>query len=189
MESERLRLRDLQEEDLPVRFHWNTVETEWMLWDGPWESEGKSQEELYQEAIEANERLKKRLLKVYGDNEIRRVFEIELKENKEYIGCVSSYNIDEDCNINEEGNLLAIGMAIPERKWRRQGLGFEAMKLVIGYYFDHGFHEIYTQTWSGNIPMIKLAEKLGFQEFRRKKDFRFVRGAYYDGLTFKKDKD
>lgn len=33
--------------------------------------------------------------------------------------------------------------------------------------------------------MIYIAEKIGFEEYRRKKEFRLVRGKKYDGQTFR----
>ena len=50
---------------------------------------------------------------------------------------------------------------------------------------ENGERGIYTQTWSGNVRMIGLAEKLGFEEYRRKKGLRTVAGKPYDGLTFR----
>ena len=49
--------------------------------------------------------------------------------------------------------------------------------------------DLYTQTWSGNVRMIGLAEKLGFRECRRKPGVRQVRGGTYDALTFRLDRD
>ena len=48
---------------------------------------------------------------------------------------------------------------------------------------------LYTQTWSGNLSMIALAEKVGFTEVGRIKDLREVRGEKYDALTFAMTKD
>jgi RimJ/RimL family protein N-acetyltransferase len=50
---------------------------------------------------------------------------------------------------------------------------------------EHGESEIYIQTWSGNERMIHIAQKIGFEEYRRKIGIRSVRGGTYDGLTFK----
>ena len=45
--------------------------------------------------------------------------------------------------------------------------------------------DIYTETWSGNYPMIAMAEKIGFEECNRKRNIQVVRGNSYDSLTFK----
>ena len=61
----------------------------------------------------------------------------------------------------------------------------QALCMFIKYLLDKGIDDIYTQTWSGNERMIHIAEKIGFEEYRRKKEFRLVRGKKYDGLTFR----
>lgn len=58
-------------------------------------------------------------------------------------------------------------------------------KLLIDYLRSNGVKDIYTQTWSGNLRVIGLATKIGFEECNRNLNERFVRGASYDGLTFK----
>ena len=45
--------------------------------------------------------------------------------------------------------------------------------------------ELHTQTWSGNIRMLRCAEKLGFVECNRNVGAREVDGKKYDGLTFR----
>ena len=57
------------------------------------------------------------------------------------------------------------------------------------YYFENGANELYVQTWSGNVRMIRCAEKLGFKECKRNVGTRKVNGQKYDGLTFKIEKD
>ena len=32
-------LRDMRESDIDDDIRWNTIETEWALWDAPWETE------------------------------------------------------------------------------------------------------------------------------------------------------
>ena len=106
-------------------------------------------------------------------------------ENQDYIGWCSAYCIDEDCNYTEEDKLLAVGIDIPDSKERGKGYGAQALCMFIKYLLDKGIDDIYTQTWSGNERMIHIAEKVGFEEYRRKKEFRLVRGKKYDGLTFR----
>ena len=106
-------------------------------------------------------------------------------ENQDYIGWCSAYCIDEDCNYTEEDKLLAVGIDIPDSKERGKGYGAQALCMFIKYLIDKGIDDIYTQTWSGNERMVHIAEKIGFEEYRRKKEFRLVRGKKYDGLTFR----
>lgn len=55
----------------------------------------------------------------------------------------------------------------------------------MNYYFENGMDELYTQTWSGNVRMIRCAEKLGFVECNRNIGTREVDRQKYDGLTFR----
>ena len=88
-------------------------------------------------------------------------------------------------NDFEKTDKIAIGIDIADSKYRGLGIGKEAYKQYINYYKNLGFTELYTQTWSGNIPMINLAKSLGFEEINRYKNLRTVNDKKYDALTFK----
>ena len=45
LETKNIRLRDLTETDIPKRIYWEKTETEWQLWDAPWEYGEMSEEE------------------------------------------------------------------------------------------------------------------------------------------------
>lgn len=121
-----------------------------------------------------------------SDEMPRKSFQICTPEG-EYVGWCGSYFINEDCCIDENGDRLAIGIDLPEESARGKGLATHALRLFMAYLCTLGFTELYTQTWSGNERMIKLAEKLGFTECCRKPKLRTVRGQQYDGLTFRKE--
>ena len=65
------------------------------------------------------------------------------------------------------------------------GIGTNALCAFMNYYFENGVDELYTQTWSGNVRMLRCAEKLGFVECNRNVGTREVDGQKYDGLTFR----
>ncbi|MBR5309800.1 MAG: GNAT family N-acetyltransferase [Oscillospiraceae bacterium] len=183
-------LRDMTKADIGDDIRWNTVETDWAHWDAPWESEP----DLL--TFDPEEYRKKELLKL-GEpkDEIRWGFEIDTAEGK-HIGAVNSYMINEEYDwtpINKarpgEKLFRTVGIDICESSFCGKGLGTEALAAFIKYYLDNGEEEIYTQTWSGNIRMIKCAEKLGFEVCRRKEGIREVRGEIYGGLTFRLDKE
>ena len=162
-------LRPMCENDLVDEERWSTVEVEWQEWDAPWEEDEPFDME------EEREMLLKKLAnppRVYGTLEID-------TDDGQHIGGVNRYFID------RQKDLLAVGIAIPPITARRKGYGKNAFILWIAYLFSNGpFEEIYTQTWSGNYPMIKLAESIGFEEIGRIKGIRRVRGERYDALTF-----
>ncbi len=179
-------LRDMTEEDIEDYIRWNTVETDWANWDAPWEA----LPDLL--TFNPEEYRKKELEKLAKPKDkIRWGFEIETPSG-EHIGAVSSYMMNENFEWIPAKDIKpgdkafrAVGISICESSFCEKGFGTKALAAFINYYFENGEAEIFTQTWSGNIRMIKCAEKLGFEECRRKKDLRLVRGEHYDGLTFR----
>lgn len=167
-------LRDMSAYDINDYIIWNTTEIEWQDWDAPWENE------------ETNvENLKNKLLQRLSGTmpEVRKRLEVCTVDG-EHIGWVTSYN------INEDKTQLAVGIDIPNRKYRGKKMGESAITLFISYLLkSETVSEIYTQTWSGNYRMISLAEKCGFEVVSRKVNYREVKGNLYDALTFKLNKD
>ena len=82
-----------------------------------------------------------------------------------------------------------MGLDICEPAYWNGGWGAQALAAFLRYHLDGGYTELYTQTWSGNVRMTALAEKLGFRECRCKEGIRQVQGETYDGLTFRLDRD
>lgn len=179
-------LRDMTESDIEDEIRWYTVETDWTHWDAPWEME--------QEVINFNpEEHRQKELKNLSNppDDPRWGFEIDTEDGK-HIGSVSSYMITSEFewislkNAKPEEKLFrTVGIGICESSFCEKGFGTNALAAFIRYLLESGEHEIYTQTWSGNIRMVKLAEKLGFEICRRKENLRHVRGKDYDGLTFR----
>lgn len=182
-------LRDMRESDIEDDIRWNTTETAWRDWDAPWETE---------EALRAFDPEKYRqrelawIAKPKPDH--RMSLEIETAEGV-HIGGVNAYTIDGDFNWMEkapEGDpraaRWAVGIDLCESAFWSGGWGTRALTAFVRYHLEAGYTDLYTQTWSGNIRMIGLAEKLGFRECRRKVGIREVRGVTYDGLTFRLDR-
>lgn len=171
-------LREMVESDIEDYVKWFTKEIEWGNWDAPWEPFNLD---------EATERKEWRdyynSVKDLSEDVVRWKFEIE--KDGVHVGWVSAYT-DLGWMENEE-EIPAIGISIPEKKYRRNGIGTKALKGFIDYWSKQGNTFIYTQTWSGNYPMIRVAEKLGFKEIARKKEHREVEGKMYDALTFRLD--
>jgi len=163
--NEKITLRHIKAGDVDNYTHWTTVETEWMDWDAPWE---KSPEDI--------ERYLNWVKSLVNKEPCDRKLVIETTDGV-HIGDVSTYFVDGD----EEK--LAIGIGIPPLSARRKGYAYAALNLFMEYLFKTR-DVLYTQTWSGNVRMIALAEKIGFKEVRRLKDLREVNGEKYDGLTF-----
>lgn len=105
------------------------------------------------------------------------------------MGWVCSYLLDDNYEwiSPEEHPKLerrAIGIDICENEFWSKGIGTTALKIFMNYHLNMGNQKFYTQTWSGNVAMIKTALKLGFQICSAKKNVRKVDGKRYDALTF-----
>lgn len=183
-------LRDFIESDIEKRILWETKETEWQCWDAPWEYELLTDEQKQIDLEKYIDTMKGWVDKYKSmlDTETRCGFQI-CTTNNDYIGWCNSYRIDDNYTFSSVGSKCAIGINIPETTQRGKRFAFHALCLLIDYLIEHGEHEIYTQTWSGNVRMITLAEKLGFVECCRKEGIRHVRGSIYDALTFRLDKE
>ena len=176
-------LRDMIESDIEDYVRWFTVERVWENWDAPWEKEDKDEETERTSWREYYESVKYR-----PDDVLRWKFEIEW--NGRHIGWVSSYCIDENyewVGKIKDGQTVyrAIGVSICEPNLWGKGIGTNALRAFMNYYFENGVDELYTQTWSGNVRMLSCAKKLGFKECDRDIGEREVDGQKYDGLTFK----
>lgn len=180
-------LRDMQESDIEDYVRWFTTETKWNDYDAPWEPiEDPNEESQRTSWREYYERIKNA-----PEDRIRWKFEIEW--NGRHIGWVSSYLIDENyewVGKIKEGQTAyrAVGIGICESDVWGHGVGTKVLRTFMNYYFDQGCHELYIQTWSGNIRMIRCAQKLGFQECEREIGNREVNGKKYDGLTFRMER-
>lgn len=170
-------LRDMAESDIEDYVRWFTAETEWMDWDAPWET-GTSDETAERESWTAYYRK----VKDRPDHALRWKFEIEA--DGVHIGWVSAYD-DMEYFTPPEKDALAVGIDIPEPARRGRGAGTAALRQFMDYYRALGRTVLYTQTWSGNTPMLALAEKLGFREVFRAKGVREVRGQRYDAVTLR----
>ncbi len=182
IEFENISLRDMEESDIEDYVRWFTTETEWSKTDAPWEpveSDEETERASWRDYYES--------VKDLSDEPRRWRFEIEW--NGRHIGWVRSYSIDENYNwIGEvrEGQTVyrTIGIDICESDVWGNGIGTNALRAFIKYNLENGVDELYTQTWSGNVRMLRCAEKLGFQECGRSIGTREVNGRKYDGLTF-----
>ena len=168
-------LRDMRESDIEDYVRWFTCSTEWMRWDAPWENDSLDEDQLkvWSEYYES--------VRDLPEDTFRRKFEIE--RDGAHIGWVSRYF---DLEYMENPEMIpVIGIDIPETSCRNQGAGTEALRLFIRYLKENGFGSVYTQTWSGNTAMMRVAEKLGFVPVCRMRDYRTVNGKLYDAVTLK----
>lgn len=183
-------LRDMEEADIEDEIRWNTVETEWALWDAPWEMEVElpkfNPDSFRQESLRTLQ---------FPKDEPRWSMELDTVDGK-HVGSVNCYLIDENWDWISVRNVKpgqktykTLGIEINDSRYWNQGLGKQALAAWISYHLKHDEQDICLQTWSGNIRMVKCAERLGFTVCHREVGNRLVRGSIYDGLTFRLDLD
>ncbi|MBQ9458805.1 MAG: GNAT family N-acetyltransferase [Oscillospiraceae bacterium] len=171
-------LRDMKLSDVDDYVRWFTTDVEWMRTDAPWETEISSEED---ERKSWNEYFKS----VQGtpDDAVRWKYELEL--DGRHIGWVSRYTYLE--YLDNPDDIPAVGIDIPESDVWGKGVGTEALRQYIEYLRGRGVRSFYMQTWAGNLAILRVAKKLGFQEFSRKEGHRIVDGEAYDAITLRLD--
>lgn len=179
-------LRDMIESDIEDWIRWETVDTEWMDWDGP---------DMPAEQIDPDEYRNDLLefVKEPREDGFRSFFEIQSSDGQ-HLGRINSYALDDQyqhMRWPDSGNdfIVAIGIDICDSRFWNRGYGRQAIAGFIQHFEAHGFSRICTQTWSGNHRMISCAQRLGFVECKRTRGDRYIRDEVYDSLTFRLDLD
>ena len=165
-------LRDWKKDDLNIYSDWILEKHKWQQFDGPY---------FKRDLVKLQEHLDDLTCKVKENNfeKLRKRLVIADKESNELLGTVSYYW------TSKESSWMSIGLVIYNEAYWSKGIGKEALTLWVQYLFDNSnIVRLDLRTWSGNIGMIKLAEKLGFIEEARFRNARVVNGAYFDGLAF-----
>lgn len=101
-------------------------------------------------------------------------------ETNELIGEVNRYR------KSQETNWMEVGVVIFNENFRWKWLWYEALKLRIDETFAT-FPQLVRlgmSTRSGNIGMMKLAQKLWFQQEACYRKARIVNGVYYDSMSY-----
>jgi len=174
IKGKNIQLRDWIIEDIPPYEKWLTGAHKWLEFDGPYYA--KSTKEGAKEAALS---LKKKIEKQAFPKVRNRVAIADINTNQ-LIGNISYYW------ESIETNWLCTGLVIFDENYWSKGLGFEAMGLWSQYLFDEipEIVRLDMRTWSGNIGMMRLAEKLGFTLEARFRDARIVKGKYYDSIGY-----
>ena len=167
-------IRDWQLSDLERYAHWQQPGHKWQDFDGPYFARPGAEKipgmiQQLRERIEA-----KRW------DAVRRTLVIARKSDDVLIGRVNWYW------QSQETNWISIGVAVYDPANWRQGVGYEALGLLCEYLWAAlpTIVRLGLATWSGNVRMMRLAEKLGFLEEARFRKARIVNGRYYDSMGY-----
>jgi diamine N-acetyltransferase len=78
-----------------------------------------------------------------------------------------------------------VGIMIREMGSRNQGIGSEALQILIKYSFSHLLvHQLYANIDAGNEASIKLFTKFGFKHIGTKKEWNLVGTQYNDEAMY-----
>ncbi len=167
-------LRDFGTQDVETYGAWQRPGHEWQALDGPY----------YPRPDEAGvtrllERLRERIAGGAWPTPRERLAIADLRSDA-LVGMVSRYW------QSRETDWLSVGIVLFDPACWRQGLGYEAL----GLWCDHLWSvmpdlvRLDLRTWSGNVGMMRLAEKLGFRQEACFRKARRVQGRHYDGLGY-----
>jgi RimJ/RimL family protein N-acetyltransferase len=172
--GEKVHLRDWIVADLDAYAFWLQPGHRWQELDGPYFAKTRSEE-----IPNVVARIKAR---IEADNFAapRQNLIIADPDSNRFIGQVSRYW------ISEETHWLAAGIVIHDSNLWSRGYGANALGLWTSYLFDHfpSIVRLDLQTWSGNIGMMRLANKLGYQLEGRFRQARIVLDKHYDALGY-----
>lgn len=172
--GQRVVLRDRLPTDLERFIHWQTHGV-WRRYDAPWEGFGDSL------TVDQEKKIRSYFLNLtQGKQPVPRTGGmITLGEGQAPVGMVNRY---EDPRFNQ---VYYIGISICEDAYLDQGLGTEALELWLGYLFKHSsVHKIECHTWSLNLRMMHVAEKLGFKLEGRERELVCWQGVWQDRLRY-----
>lgn len=175
LEGKKCTLRDWKIKDLETYEYWQKGHPKWMELDAPYYHINEISDSKLKEIIN-----KKKLKIEANDFTAPRQQLAMVNKADDLLGMVSWYW------QSKETYWLSIGLLIFDPKNWGKGTGYDALTLWINYLFETNINlvRLDLRTWSGNIGMMKLAEKLGFKLEARFRDARIVNGDYYDSIGY-----
>ena len=96
--------------DVDDRIYWETEDTEWQQWDGPWDYEGKSRDELKTQLEDLKATWIERIAHPVEQDPMLSLEICVDDETQTHIGWLGAYYIDDDCCIVDDGKRLAVGI-------------------------------------------------------------------------------
>lgn len=165
-----IHLRDIQAKDKDSLIYWLQPHHNWHKFNGPYYPPSPSDKiiDIVEKGISSEPPDPRRRLLIVD------------KKTDEIMGMTTCYW------ISRETDWMAIGIAIYNPDNWSKGYGYDALRLWCDYLFEAypNFVRLDMRTWSGNIGMMKLAEKLGFKLEATFRKARIVEDKYYDGLGY-----
>lgn len=167
-------LRELEIKDLEDYLYWNHPSREFHKFNGPYYGK-RSEEELIKYVEEIEDQLLKGERNVLKDKKI-----IANKDTDEIIGQVNWYWKSQETLWKE------VGIVIFNENYWGKGIGYTALKMWINEIFAENpkLIRLGLSTWSGNLRMMRLAEKLGLKKEAVYRKARIVDNKFYDSVSY-----
>ena len=126
------------------------------------------------------------LIKQYLENAHQDIYEAKQlrlaiceNDNENAIGLIDLFDFD------PKNNRAGIGILIKNTENRNQGIGTEALGLLINYaFYNLNLNQLYANIATENVGSLKLFTNFGFQKIGIKKKWNLVNGIYKDEALF-----
>lgn len=169
-----IHIRPLIKDDIKVLRKWWQPEHAWHRLDAPYYPIGTM--------IDVERKIQhiQREMSKPSSDYLNTFWAISDQQTNQMIGQVVGYW------ISRETLWMAVGIALFDPSHWSKGIGFIALREWCTHLFRQNpqFARLDLRTWSGNIGMMRLAEKLGFKQEACFRDARIVDGQHYDGLGY-----
>ena len=172
LEGEHIRLRALEPEDLELLYSLENNESIWEL-------------------SHTQAPFSKYLIKEYLENAYKDIYEVKQlrlvicdKQSEVVLGLVDLFDFD------PKNKRVGVGIIIINPVHRNQGIGKEALNLVVDYSFEYlHVRQLYCNIAEHNTASINLFEKTGFKRIGVKKDWNYNGKDYENELLYQLIKD
>lgn len=173
--GEKITLQEATAEDWDAYYYWKYEEKEQEVrkWDGPYMVVAPRTKEEF-----IKYRQERAAIAPNVPNELM------IRVDGKFIGSVSAYWVDKNSWVAKGNSRLETGIVIYDPNYWDGGYGTESYQLWIDFLFTStDLHRIGMSTWSGNVRMMKVAEKIGMKEEARIRQARIVGGQFFDAIS------
>ena len=126
------------------------------------------------------------LIKQYLENAHQDIYEAKqlrlvICKNKDFkaVGLIDLFDFD------PRNNRAGVGIIISNETDRNNGIGSQALSLIIDYSFKKlNFNQLFANINPENLASVSLFTKFGFQEIGSKKQWNLIDGKYQDENLF-----
>jgi len=175
----KVKLRKIKLTDLEAYYYWNLPERHFHKFNGPYFK--KATEDELREIVD---NIKEQIQIAKKNNQ-----DLSIRQNKKIIADKDTDKVIGEVNWywkSIETFWMEVGVVIFNENYWNKGIGVPALTIWINELFDE-YPEIVRlglTSWSGNIGMIRLAQKLGMKQEALYRKARIVDGKYYDSISF-----